>query len=113
METKNSKKEKSFNLITLHETKIVNRDRARVTKIFNFNSGEKSYKFKLIYDLRNGGSDLDLYIMNSDGEFKFALNKEDIGHTFTVSYVSDPIGKEHDIKEALKLVEKIIPKIYS
>jgi hypothetical protein len=112
METKNNKKEKSVKLTTLHETKIVYPNSARATKIFNFNSGEKSYKFKLIYDLRNGGSDLDLYIMSSDGEFKYVLNKNDIGHLFTVSYISDTFAKDQDIKEASKLVEIIIHKIY-
>ena len=94
----------------IHETKIVDRDKARLTRIFEFN--EK--KFKLIYDLRNGVSDLSVYVMDSDGEFKFVLNKYGIGHEFsTASYVSGPNDKEIDIKKAVKLAEEVVIKIYS
>ena len=93
----------------IHETKIVERDRARLTKIFEFN--EK--KFKFIYDLRNGASDASVYVMDSDGEFKFVLNKYDVGHEFSVGYVSNPSDKEIDIKKAVKLVEEVVIKIYS
>ena len=93
----------------LHESKIVDKDRGRYTRVFQFN--EK--KFKLIYDLRNGVSDVSVYVMDSQGEFKFVLNKYDIGHEFSVSYVSNPNDKEIDIKNAVKLVEEVVIKIYS
>jgi len=93
----------------LHESKIVDRDKARYTKIFAFN--EK--KFKLIYDLRNGVSDVSVYVMNSNGEFNFVLNKYDIGHEFGISYVSYPEDKEKDILKSVKLVDEVIIKIYS
>lgn len=93
----------------LHETKIVDRDKARYTKIFAFN--EK--KFKLIYDLRNGVSDVSVYVMDSNGEFKFVLNKYDIGHEFGVSYVGYPEEKEKDILKVVKLVDEVTIKIYS
>ena len=107
----------------IHETKIVGRERARLTRIFEFN--EK--KFKLVYDLRNGVSDLSTYIMDLNGEFKVVLNKYDIGHEFktrtqqgchgcngiTTSYVSGLNDKEIDIKKAVKLTEEVVIKIYS
>lgn len=92
----------------LHESKLVERDRARLTRIFEFNQK----KFKLIYDLRNGVSDVNLYVMDSQGEFKFVLNKYDIGHEFGVSYVVYPDEKEKDIVKAVKLVEEVVSKIY-
>lgn len=93
----------------LHETKLVDKERARHTRIFEFN--EK--KFKLIYDLRNGVSDVSTYVMDLQGEFKFVLNKHDIGHEFVVSYVGNPADKEKDILKAVKLVDEVVTKIYS
>jgi hypothetical protein len=93
----------------LHESKLVDKDRGRYTRIFEFN--EK--KFKLIYDLRNGVSDVFVQIMDSSGEFKFVLNKYDLGFEFGVSYVGYPADKEKDILKAIKLVDEVIPKIYS
>jgi len=93
----------------LHESKLVDKDRGRYTRIFEFN--EK--KFKLIYDLRNGVSDVFVQIMDSSGEFKFVLNKYDLGFEFGVSYVGYPADKEKDILKAVKLVDEVIPKIYS
>jgi len=93
----------------LHESKFVDRDRARLTRIFEFN--EK--KFKLVYDLRNGVSDVSVYVMDSHGDFKFVLNKYDIGYEFSVGYVSNPNDKEIDIKKAVKLSEEVVIKIYS
>jgi hypothetical protein len=93
----------------LHESKLVDKDRGRYTRIFEFN--EK--KFKLIYDLRNGVSDVFVQIMDSSGEFKFVLNKYDLGFEFGVSYVGYPADKEKDIIKAVKLVDEVIPKIYS
>jgi len=93
----------------LHESKLVDKDRARYTRIFEFN--EK--KFKLIYDLRNGVSDVLLTVMDSSGEFKFVLNKYDLGFEFSISYVGYPADKERDILKAVKLVDEVVPKIYS
>lgn len=93
----------------LHETKLVDKDRARHTRIFEFN--EK--KFKLVYDLRNGVSDVSVYVMDSNGEFKFSLNKYDLGFEFGLSYVSYPADKEKDILKAVKLVDEVVIKIYS
>ena len=93
----------------LHESKLVDKDRGRYTRIFEFN--EK--KFKLIYDLRNGVSDVLLTVMDSSGEFKFVLNKYDLGFEFGVSYVGYPADKEKDILKAVKLVDEVVPKIYS
>lgn len=95
-------------MTVLHETKLVDRHQGRLTRIFEFN--EK--KFKLIYDLRNGGSDLNVYIMDSNGEFKFILNKYEIGYSFGVSYVSYEEDKEKDIVKAIKLSDEVISKIY-
>ncbi len=92
----------------LHETQLINRDSARVCKIVEFNGK----KFKIIYDLRNGISDLSCYVMDNYGAFQFALNKYDIGHNFTCSYVNNEETKKSDIKVALDLCEKVIIKIY-
>jgi len=92
----------------IHESKLVDKDRGRYTRIFEFN--EK--KFKLIYDLRNGVSDVFVQIMDSSGEFKFVLNKYDLGFEFGVSYVGYPADKEKDILKAVKLVDEVVPKIY-
>ena len=93
----------------LHESKLVDKDRARYTRVTLFN--EK--KFKMIYDLRNGVSDVSVYVMDSEGDFKFVLNKYDIGHEFGVSYVGYPADKEKDILKAVKLVDEVVIKIYS
>ena len=92
----------------LHESKLVDRDRGRLTRIFEFN--EK--KFKLTYDLTNGVSAVYVYVIDSQGEFKFVLNKYDIGHEFGVTYVVYPDEKEKDILKAVKLVEEVVSKIY-
>jgi len=92
----------------LHESKLVDKDRARYTRIFEFN--EK--KFKMIYDLRNGISDASVAVMDSSGDFKFVLNKYDLGFEFGVSYVGYPADKEKDILKAVKLVDEVLSKIY-
>jgi len=51
--------------------------------------------------------------MDLQGEFKFVLNKYDIGHEFVVSYVGNPADKEKDILKAVKLVDEVVTKIYS
>ena len=93
----------------LHESKLVDKDRARYTRVTLFN--EK--KFKMVYDLRNGVSSVTVDIMDSEGEFKFVLNKYDIGFEFGVSYVGYPADKEKDILKAVKLVDEVVIKIYS
>jgi hypothetical protein len=50
--------------------------------------------------------------MDSNGEFKYILNKLDIGHTHTVSYVGYEKDKERDILNAVKLVDEVVSKIY-
>ena len=92
----------------LHESKLVDRDRARYTRIFEFN--EK--KFKFVYDLRNGVSNATVDVMDSNGEFKFILSKYDLGFEFGVSYVGWPGDKQKDILKAVKLVDEVVPKIY-
>lgn len=92
----------------LHESKLVDKDRARYTRIFEFN--EK--KFKMVYDLRNGISSVTVDVMDSNGEFKLVLNKYDLGFEFGVSYVGYPADKEKDILKAVKLVDEVVPKIY-
>jgi hypothetical protein len=92
----------------IHESKIVNRDVGRLSRFFELNGK----KFKLVYDLRNGVSNVDVYVMDSNGEFKYILNKLDIGHTHTVSYVGYEKDKERDILNAVKLVDEVVSKIY-
>ena len=92
----------------LHESKLVDKERARHTRIFEFN--EK--KFKLIYDLRNGVSDVSVYVMDSSGDFKFVLNKYDLGFEHMASYVGSIPVKETDIIRAVKLVDEVVSKIY-
>jgi len=105
MRTKSTSESK---IKVLHETKIINRDSARDCKIVEFNGK----KFKIIYDLRNGISDLSCYVMDIYGAFQFTLNKYDIGHNFTCSYVSNEDSKQKDILNAIKLVNEVLIKIY-
>ena len=91
----------------LHEVKTVYNEKARCARIFEFSSK----KFKLIYRLENGSTDGDLYIMNPDGEFKFVMNKYDLGHEF-VSYLSNKIDKEKNINDFIKLVDSVVAKIW-
>ena len=102
------KKTTTATIKVLHESKLVDKDRARYTRIFEFN--EK--KFKLIYDLRNGVSDVLLTVMDSSGEFKFVLNKYDLGFEHSVSYIGSIPVKEADIIRAVKLSEEVVSKIY-
>ena len=92
----------------LHESKLVDKDRARYTRIFEFN--EK--KFKFVYDLRNGVSSASVDVMDSNGEFKFVLSKYDLGFEHSVSYVGSIPVKETDIIRAVKLVDEVVSKIY-
>lgn len=100
---------KNSSIKVLHESKIVDTDKARCTRIFQFN--EK--KFKLIYDLRNGVSDVSVYVMDSEGEFKFVLNKYDLGFYHNTGYVGSIPVKETDIIRSVKLVDEVVIKIYS
>ena len=49
--------------------------------------------------------------MNPDGEFKYVMNKFDLGHEF-VSYVSHTIDKEKNINNLIKLVDSVVAKIW-
>ncbi len=100
---------KNSSVKVLHETKLVDRDKSRYTRVFL--SNEK--KFKMVYDLRNGVSDVNVYIMDSQGEFKFVLNKYDIGHEFITTYVGQESYKEKDIVNSVKLVDEVVTKIYN
>ena len=93
-------------LNAIHETKTIG-NHTRYSRIFEFNSK----KFKLVYRLENGAADADLYIMNPDGEFKYVMNKFDLGHEF-VSYVSHTIDKEKNINNLIKLVDSVVAKIW-
>jgi hypothetical protein len=93
-------------LNVIHETKTIGSN-TRSTRIFEFNSK----KFKLVYHLEHGREGADLYIMNSDGEFKFVMDKYDFGHEF-VSYVSNTIDKEKNINNLIKLVDSVVAKIW-
>lgn len=101
------------NIATIHEAKEIDKNKARMTRIFSLVTPTATKKFKMIYRLENGSSDCNIYIMNGDGEFKMVLDKHDVGHKFACSYVSNTNEKEKDINVAIKLVESVVAKIWS
>jgi len=84
-------------------------NRAYVTRIIKFN--QKT--FKLVYDVRNGGKDLDLFVMSLNGEFKNIAWKYTVGFESNVSYVSDTSKKYEDAIAGFILLEDFIEKVYS
>jgi hypothetical protein len=104
---------KNTNITIIHESKDVDNNKARMTRIFSLVTPTVTKKFKMIYRLENGSSDCNIYIMNSDGEFKMVLDKHDLGHKFACSYVSYPQDKEKDITNAVKLVDSVVAKVYN
>jgi hypothetical protein len=68
--------------------------------------------YKLSYRNGNGSSDLDIHLMNGDGQFVYNLSRYDIGHSF-VSYVCDESDKDKNCDIAFKKCEEVISKIYN
>lgn len=79
-----------------------------IQEIIEFNGK----KFKLIAELRNGGSTLEAKIMDSNGVFQFVLGKMDVEFVYTASYVSDNRVKEANMNTGINALKTVIKKIY-
>jgi len=97
---------------TLHESIDAKGIIIKYVRLGNEHNGAKT--FKMIYECTNGRSNLDVSIMNQDGEFKCVFTKYDLGNKFefVASYVSDISRKEVDATRGFKLMEQLIKKIY-
>lgn len=73
----------------------------------------KDIKFKIVGELRNGRSSITADIMKADGSFEFVFGTTSIDFKFIESYVSDASRKIADIKRGMKIMEKLLAKIYS
>jgi len=94
---------------TIHKVSKIDNNRGNIQEIIEFNNK----KFKIISELRNGGSSLKAEIMDSNGVFQFVLGSLDVDFTFTASYVSRPIQKEADMETSIDAMKKVIKKVYS
>lgn len=94
----------------LVENEYSGTNHCRITKFIEYNDK----RFKLVFDLRNGGRDIIGMVMDSHGVFQQILSKLDLGDTYklTSSYVSDYDEQLRDGKNAIKLLENLIKILY-
>lgn len=96
-------------IVTITENGKYDSNFGRMNKFIEFNGR----KYKLMFDLRNGGCDITAMVMNSDGEFKHLLGKNDLyPYTPTASYVSSGTEKEREAKKAIECLESLIKQIH-
>lgn len=97
-------------IVTICENGIYDSNRGRYNKFIEFNGK----RYKLLFDLRNGGRDVTAMVMNDNGEFKHLLCLNDLGNLYvgTSTYVSLPTEKERDAKKAIECLENLIKVIH-
>lgn len=95
--------------------KVLNREErygnngGTITEIVSF----KDSKFRIISDIHNGGRDINVKKMNTDGIFVLVLDKNDLpNHSPNLSYVSDDNKKKIYLEETLKAIKNVIKTVY-
>ena len=94
---------------TVHKVIKIDNNRGNIQEIIEFNGK----KFKIVSELRNGGSTLKAEIMDSDGVFQFVLGNLDVSFEYQASYVSDRNRKEADMLTGIDVIKSVIKKVYS
>jgi hypothetical protein len=94
---------------TINKVIKIDNNQGNIHEIIEFNGK----KFKIMAELRNGGSSLGAEIMDSDGIFHFVLGRLDVNFEYTASYVSEKNRKEADMETGINAIKNVIKKVYS
>lgn len=79
-----------------------------INEIIEFNNN----KFKLTASIYNGGRNMDVRKMNSDGIFEYVLGEDDLDFTYTHNYVSYEHEVKEDLEKAITAMKNLVKKVY-